>query len=213
MRRGERGLLAAANLPARLDRHHTALCQRVHGCRGAGNGGRELGQAHGPGRECLQDLALAAGVARGLEAPGARCERDPSGVGGRGLLGDKLPRGVRRLAGNADLLARGEEEPHGVCERAGVLVRDPARHGSGVRAKRRGSKHLRHSEQARWRHVYGRLVRGSHHVAHGAPVREGHEYRGSNGYLVLDGLGDGVVERALEGARGYVKCDAREAHG
>ena len=43
MRRGECGLLTAANLPARLDRHHTALCQRVHGCRGAGNGCRELG--------------------------------------------------------------------------------------------------------------------------------------------------------------------------
>jgi hypothetical protein len=158
VRRGERGLLAAANLAARLNAHHATLRQHGHGSRGAGDGSRELGQAHGTCGERLQDLALTTGVARGLEALGARGERDPASVGGRGLLGDKLPRGVRRLAGHADLLAWREEEPHRICERAGVLVRDPARHGSGVRAKRRGREHLHHRKQARRGDVFWRLV-------------------------------------------------------
>lgn len=90
---------------------------------------------------------------------------------------------------------------------------DPARNCRRVRAKRGGGKHLRHREKAGWRHVCGGLVRGGQHVANCASVRERHEYRDPNAYLVLDVSGDGIVERALKGARWYVERDAREAHG
>ena len=56
------------------------------------------------------------------------------------------------------------------------------------------------------------LVRGDD-VAHGRASGEGHEHRGAR-----DGLGgelgrDGVVEGAIQRARGYVEHDARVGHG
>ena len=213
VRTGEGGRVSPTHAPAMRDRDHAALDQRVHHAGDARHHGRELGHAHGSRREGLDEGALAAGGLGRLEVSRGGRELDPAVVDGCRLLAHELPGGVLGFAAHAHGLPGGDEQAQAFREGCRVLVGHPGGElGRALVERGRGEDALDGAYLGGVQ-ALGRLVGHGHDVAHRRAPGKGDQHGGANEGLVRQLLGDGVVVRVAEGARGYVGNDACVAHG
>ena len=205
------GLAGASDASAVLHLDEPALGERRDDRSRARHHGRELGHAHGPGDERLDDPALPAGVATWHEAPSRDRKLRPAVIDGLRAIHGQTPL-ARLVLVHAGRLSGSQHEPKAYRGGGGVLGRHPLSESCAHAVERGLGKHALDGQDAQRVHALRKLGDDVHDVAHRQAMGKAHEHRAANVARAGERVGDGVVKAPVDGAGGYVRNDLRVSH-